>query len=229
MNRRTFLKTLVALGASLPLPLDLLAATEPEIDATWERIRDVWGLFEVDDYGTLSYANFEEPRTRREAYDIADAVELDIGDIENIPVLAGAAQEHYAGLLQERFTDSGDELFWEEIESMAADDWPNWARFCSPVERVELDEVLNEVLGAEPDWQSEWEWFYRSGDAQGAAYDYFLQQENDVLEELGVVIVEGDHPGSSYLAAELEIPVEQANAIAAVNGWMIRFVREGAA
>jgi hypothetical protein len=51
MNRRTFLKTLMALGASLPLPLDLLAATESEIDATWKQVRDVWGLFEVNDHG----------------------------------------------------------------------------------------------------------------------------------------------------------------------------------
>ena len=71
MNRRTFLKTLAALGASLPL--DLFAATESEIDDTWERIRDVWGLFELGDFGTLSHANFEEPQTRFDAYGIDDA------------------------------------------------------------------------------------------------------------------------------------------------------------
>ena len=44
MDRRTLLKTLVALGASLPLPVDLLAATESQIDTTWKQVRSVWGL-----------------------------------------------------------------------------------------------------------------------------------------------------------------------------------------
>jgi hypothetical protein len=48
------------------------------------------------------------------------------------------------------------------------------------------------------------------------------------MDALGVVIIEGEHPGSSYFAAELRIPVEEANAIAEENGWTIRFVREGA-
>ena len=227
MDRRTFLKTLVALGASLPL--DLLAATDAEIDATWERVRDVWGLFEVDDYGTLSYANFEEPQTRFDAYGIDDAAELDVDAIKAIPVLAAAAQYHYAGLLQERFRDSGDEPSWEDIEYMAEDDWQDWARSCSPAERTELDQVLNELLHDEPDWQSEWEWFGKSGDGQSAAYQYLLQQDEDVLEDLGVAIIEGEHPGSSYFTAELRIPVEEANEIAEENGWTIRFVREGSA
>lgn len=67
MDRRTFLRALAALGVSLPMPLDLVAATEAEIDTTWKQVRDVWGLFEVDDYGTVFYSNFEEPQTRFDA------------------------------------------------------------------------------------------------------------------------------------------------------------------
>ena len=226
MNRRTFLKTLVALGASLPLPLDLLAATEAEIDAQWERVRDVWGLFEVDDYGTLSYANFEEPRTRFEAYDIKDASELDAYDIARNPSLAFAAQSHYQDLLQERLGNDSDEDFAQLAES----DWEEWLERCSPAERRELDRVLNELLADSPDWSGyEGELLYGGATAQGGAYQYFLQVDPDDLDALGVVIIEGDHPGSSYFAAELHFPVEEANAIAEENGWTIRFVKEGAA
>ena len=48
----------------------------------------------------------------------------------------------------------------------------------------------------------------------GAAYRYFLSLDWDLVEKLGVVIVEGEHPGSSYYAAELRVPVEEANAFA---------------
>jgi hypothetical protein len=230
MNRRTFLKTLVALGASLPLPLDLLAATEPEIDATWERIRDVWGLFEVDDYGTLSYANFEEPRTRFDAYGIDDASELDAWDIARNPNLAQEAQWHYQALLEERVGDEDNDLSAEEIAELAESGWEDWLENCIPEERTELDRALNECLADSPDWSGyEGELLYTGATAQGGAYQYFLQRDIEDLDALGVVIIEGEHPGSSYYAAELRIPVEEANAIAEENGWTIRFVREGAA
>ena len=226
MNRRTFLKTLVALGASLPLPLDLFAATESEIDATWERVRDVWGLSEVDDYGTLSYANFEEPQSRFDAYGIDDASELDACDIVRNPNLAQEAQCHYQALLEERLQDADA----EEIAELAESGWEDWLENCSPEERVELDHALNDCLAESPDWSGyEGELLYTGATAQGGAYHYFLQRDVDELEALGIVIIEGEHPGSSYLAAELRLPVEEANTIAEENGWTIRFVREGAA
>lgn len=36
-----------------------------------------------------------------------------------------------------------------------------------------------------------------------------------LTEELGIKIVEGEHPGSTYYAAELRVPVEDANEAAA--------------
>lgn len=229
MNRRTFLKTLVALGASLPVPLDLLAATEAEIDATWNRVRDVWGLFEVDDYGTLSYANFEEPQTRFDAYGIDDASELDASDIARNPSLAQEAQCHYQALLEERFGNDTD-LSEKDIADLAETGWEDWLENCRAEERLELDRMLNEQLAWSPDWNGyEGELLYQGATAQGGAYQYFLQRDCDELEALGVVIIEGEHPGSSYYAAELRIPVEEANAIAEENGWTIRFVEEGAA
>jgi len=229
MNRRTFLKTLVALGVTLPMPVDLLSATEVEIDTTWEQIRDVWGLFEVNDYGTLSYANFREPETRFDAYGINDASELDVCDIARNPRLAMRAQCHYEGLLEERFGTDGD-LPEEDLTQLAESDWEEWLENCSPEERLQFDRELNECLADSPDWSGyEGDLLYQNATARGGAYHYFLQRDFAELEELGIVIIEGEHPGSSYYAAELRIPVEEANAIAEENGWTIRFVRKGAA
>ena len=45
----------------------------------------------------------------------------------------------------------------------------------------------------------------------------------DVLDELGVVVVGGEHPGSTYYAAELRKPVHEANATAEDLGLPFRF------
>ena len=86
MNRRRFLQTLAALGASIALPRDLsarladqsLPPPEDVIDRAWTLASRQWGLFEVDDYGTLSYANFEEPRTRREIYNANTVADFNV-------------------------------------------------------------------------------------------------------------------------------------------------------
>jgi hypothetical protein len=49
----------------------------------------------------------------------------------------------------------------------------------------------------------------------------------DHRDELGVVIVEGDHPGSDYFAAELRVEIADANRSAAKLGLPFRFRRKG--
>lgn len=226
MDRRTFLKTLVVLGASFPLSIDLTAASEEEIDVTWERVRDIWGLFIVDEYGVLSYANFQEPKTRREAYGIEDASELDVYTIQDNQVFLSVVENHYACILEVHLRDAGEDLDWEEIEWMASDGWMDWVRNCSADERAELDKVLNECLDESPDWQFEWESFRGCADPQSAAYFYFLGLDEDDLSILEIDLVDGDHPGSSYMGAELKISVAEANEIAVENDWSIRFIGE---
>ena len=59
----------------------------------------------------------------------------------------------------------------------------------------------------------------------GIAYalDYFRDLDSEICDLLGVSIIEGDHPGSSYFAAELDISVEEANQIAIEHEIPIRF------
>jgi hypothetical protein len=47
--------------------------------------------------------------------------------------------------------------------------------------------------------------------------------DSDALEALGVTIVEGEHPGSSYFAAELTGDVEVENKAAKAAGIALRF------
>jgi hypothetical protein len=235
MNRRRFLQTLAALGASIALPLDLsarladqsLPPPEDVIDCAWTIASRQWGLFEVDDYGTLSYANFEEPRTRREIYNENTVADFNVQRIE--------ARWSLCMLIQDCFRESieggaGFDLgIAQEIDERVENDWPQWFEQATGADRQAIDAQINAWLDDAPDWDAEGEAIYRNATAQGAAYHYFCSQPREDLEALGIRVIEGDCPGSSYLAAELQLSPEEANAIAIDQDWSIRFVREGRA
>jgi hypothetical protein len=62
-----------------------------------------------------------------------------------------------------------------------------------------------------------------SATAQGAALLFWRDGDLDP-DDFGIVIVEGEHPGSSYYAVELRESVEYANEVAERLGAPVRFV-----
>ena len=83
MDRHTFLKALVSFGASIALRLDLATASDAEIDTAWTEAASTWDLFEVSEFRSLSYANFEEPITRYDAYGFSDTSDVDASMLES--------------------------------------------------------------------------------------------------------------------------------------------------
>lgn len=67
------------------------------------------------------------------------------------------------------------------------------------------------------------EWFPLNHGPQGQAKYFFENLDQDTLDALGVVIIEGEHPGSTYYAAELRKDLEEANAVAQEWGLPFRF------
>lgn len=57
----------------------------------------------------------------------------------------------------------------------------------------------------------------------GAAKVFFDSLDFDTLDALGIKIVEGEYPGSTYYAAELLRDVEEANVAASEMGLPVRF------
>jgi hypothetical protein len=245
MNRRDFLKSLLALGAGFTLPAigsaQPLAATPalldaldaPAVDAIWER--GVY-LFEVSDYGSISFAGFAEPQTRAEAYS------MDIRDLDDIDTLQRfAEQSRLSNRLRDSYSIYRDDLIHQMDEAPSPamrrrikkrlaklpDDpdsgWMTWLEVEPRQARAEFADAIAEFLDAPPDWGNEYEFLPDYANAQGAAYRYFDGQDQALLEALGVVIVEGDCPGSSYFAAELRVSVEEANCAAQAADIPIRF------
>lgn len=222
MERRAFLKTLVALGVAVTVPVDLTTASPTEVDQAWTAAASRWQLFEVNRYGTLSFANFESPRTRRDAYDLPEAAKITANDIED----CGPLSRHLECYFDELVADHEEELIAAGIDPELG--WRAWYESTSDEARAAVARAIEAWLDEEPDWGDEWEDLYVTGDPQGAAYYYLRTQAWDALDALSIKIVEGDHPGSTYFAAELRIDPDAANAIAERLGLDVRFVREGA-
>jgi hypothetical protein len=69
----------------------------------------------------------------------------------------------------------------------------------------------------------DYEWFPKYATSQGSAMQFFESLPFETLDALGVVIVEGDHPGSTYYAAELKSTIDGANIAAALLEMPFRF------
>ena len=99
------------------------------------------------------------------------------------------------------------------------DRWKAWIALAGP---RALQAVVQDWLDSPLDW-SQSEWFPDEASGQGLAYKYFSEMDGDILDALGIDIVEGDRPGSTYFAAELHQDVDEANEAAARLGLPFRF------
>ena len=190
----------------------------------------MWGLFEVGEGGVLSFANYEN-LDRADAYCLPWAAQLCVEEIEHCPPLQWKVSALCLEDLEARE--------WDEDEKRAADsrspyeiaetDWPSWFRDLRGHRRDEVIAELDAWLRDEPDWGWEEDYLPDQATGQGAAFEYFNDADSEVRKALRIRVIEGDRPGSNYIAAELHLPAEKANAIAEENGWTIRFIEEGTA
>lgn len=104
------------------------------------------------------------------------------------------------------------------------DGWKAWVRAEGAEGLPRYTKIIKGWL-AEPVNPREQEFFPSDWNAQGKALTFFQSTAAEVADELGVVIVEGEHPGSTYFAAELRGSVAEANAVAARLELPFRFRR----
>jgi len=247
MQRRDFLKSLLAIGAGFALPA---IATQPAtmaspviLDALDDAaIDEIWArgitLFDVDESRTISFADFTDPMTRSDAYDVCigdlthDSGLMDFCDRSTLARELRFAYEEcrndLLGQLDAANTSSERKKIKNLLSRMPDDDdedegWVLWLEADPSSARSLYDPVIEHYLGEAPEWENEYEWLPDTANAQGAAYRFFNTESFDLLDRLGIVIVEGDCPGSSYFAAELTLPIEEANAAAKAADIPFRF------
>jgi hypothetical protein len=200
--------------------------------------------FEVDSSGTLTVADFWEPKTRSDFYEsvsdswsespahLADAM-------EECEPLAWAVHSIYTELRDEIQADldgiahsSGVSkkralALKARIKTMPEEPEDNAEDWLLTLTSSEFEaRVVPEIekwFDSPPNWNWEDDHLPKNGTAQGAALEFFQSMDGVTLDILGVQIVEGEHPGSSYYAAELTGDIDVANKAAAEAGIPVRF------
>ena len=237
MNRRTFLASLLAATASVLLPVPFAKATTAQVDDVWQRLLDDPVYFEVDEYQTIRDRRVSEPETRADVFE-----DIEPAGIKTPADLIAIAA---AGPLRDRLSDLADErrqeIEWslddelppgerrrlKHIAGLLADQdegWKHWVRMEGRRSMTSLRKVVAEWLAEPIDWD-EHDWFPDDIGSMGAAKVFFESLDFDTLDALGIKIVEGEYPGSTYYAAELMGDVEVANAVASRLGVPVRFRR----
>jgi hypothetical protein len=216
--------------------------TAPQLKVPAEPITE----FEVTEGGTLRMADYIEAETRAEFYeDVADQWEgspQDLSDaMDECQPLAWAVNSIYSDFRDEIVADIGAaetdakhnkrrigvlkerlKKLPEEPEEGASD----WLLGLTTSEfEANVVPQIQAWFSEPPDWNFEDDYLPQTGTAQGAALEFFRSMDANSVDLLGVDIVEGEHPGSTYYAAELRGDIDVANRAAEAAGLRVRFVK----
>jgi len=177
--------------------------------------------FVVDEYGTISDPVSFEP-TNAEVFDLDDYQSIDtlIETVELCPPLLN----HFHQLAWEKKNELAESGSATLLHALSDEDfgWRNWIT-------AEGEAGLGWFIGQVEAWLDE----PASDDEQTAqqfsgvalAKRYFECLGNKTMDALGVQIIEGEHPGSTYYAAELRQDIDYANQVARDSGLECRFLR----
>ncbi|MFT4515373.1 MAG: hypothetical protein ACI89X_003339 [Planctomycetota bacterium] len=112
------------------------------------------------------------------------------------------------------------------VSELQEDPYGGWHAFLGRADERNLADVRAAVeawLKQEPNWHN-WESWPEGWSGQGRVLEFFRDGVgSEWVDELGVRVVEGEHPGSTYYAAELRVPIDEANLCAQRLGIPIRF------
>ncbi len=245
ISRRQFLKIAGGFGLALSIPsIKIESASAQSIDQVWCQANLNPILFDVTEYGTLSISDYPEPKIRKDAYDICSNWSKDpqalVYEIDSCTPLSWKVADLHRDFIEDKLDSMNDSLY--ELlgcqiavnkvltgvrESIGDSDDPqvvkSWIEEMNQVDFSYVVSVIENWLNEEPNWSYECEYFDSCADGQRAALDFFRCIDQDCLDQLGIVIVEGEHPGSTYYAAELRADLEEANEIALNESIPVRF------
>ncbi|TYB83111.1 hypothetical protein [Maritimibacter fusiformis] len=175
-------------------------------------------IFDVmPDSGEIVLSDYEPNTDRYTAYDVSPD-ELQFG-------------EGFYDLL-DRIEELRSEIYWRAVEPDGDDELEDYetgmiAELIDALpdqKRTELSRQLQRWFECEPDFEErDSNDIVRPMDGRQFAFELFWNYDPEILDALQISVVEGEHPGSSYYAPEMEGPVDEANRIAEERGLPWRF------
>jgi len=165
------------------------------------------------------------------AWDERDAHQFELDEDDRVRRrLADEDDEDERTYLSDSLMEPARRAQLERLVKLLKDEdngWKRWVKDAGNDELPRFHAVIEKWL-SEPVDSNDLEWLPDDFGGQGNALSFFQHTAADVADELGVVIVEGEHPGSTYYAAELRNSIEDANQAAERLGLPFRFRTAGA-
>ncbi len=212
MNRRHFLQSLAAIGLSVALPEGVLgSASEAAVEQAWQTATRTPLTFYVSSWGSISFGNDENwPKSRMDL--------LGLFPVRNRADLVDLADDlwTFESFLYDEYVTCC------ESDGLTAPDWQSWIAKADDETLADLIDRANAWMDKAAD-SDEWEIADLKGYSDRGAALAFFRDECEFTEMFDIAIVEGDHPGSTYYAAELGMDIDEANALAVAENLPIRF------
>ena len=241
LTRRQFLAGLLSVGATIALPVPLAQATTTQVNSAWEQLlKEPW-YFEINDHGTIVVADEEEPQIRSDVFDVdlggnctPDSLVQEVEGctplVTHFQRLAADELENIQSKLEDEDLTNSERKRLARLTDVLEDPdegWTAWVLLEGQTGPPRFARAVEDWLSS-PIEGNDYQWFPIRSGAQGHAMAFFESMDNETLDALGVVIIEGEHPGSSYYAAELRQPIDAANDAAEDLALPFRFKVEGA-
>lgn len=232
MDRRFFLRCAAGITAGLLAPAAIASASDAQVDAAWKKLTAKPLRFCVDQGGTIWDPLETDPERRRDLYPEVDPAAWKspgcvIGAANRCDALNDFLESEAALAFETLEMEHEDEpsARWVTIKAALAkaqlDDWHVWVQTMDQAEFQTFKADIRSWLDDGID-ERDAELNPRLG-RQGSAMSFFENFPFADLKTLGVVIVEGDRPGSTYYAAELRVDIDKANAAARQLGLPLCF------
>ena len=202
-------------------------------------------FYSVTSEGVIIVPDIPEPKTRSDVFERVDTRDVHtrqelIELIESCPPL----EQHFLDLSlaylrvhaqPSSFVDNlvaqrgrrsdAQQLILRALRRNPDGGWRQWIEYSGDAALEVFLQQVRDWLDEKIDW-NESDYFDAIWNGQAAALAYFEDLPNAILKALGVRIVDGDMPGSSYRAAELRKGLDEANQMAELLELDLRFEAE---
>lgn len=242
LNRRELLAALVGLGATIAFTSPLSQATDLQIDGVWDALtKDPW-YFEVNEQGAILESGDDEPEINSDVYQSISVAYLKtpqdvIDEVNSYEEL----RSHFVDLASKELEQVESDLDDEDMEKSQRkallklcevlqdedEGWCDWVQLAGKKGVPRFRDLIEDWLGEPVNWMAT-DFWPEGWSSQGRALSFFRDLDFPTTEALGIQIIEGEHPGSSYYAAELRSDITAANAAATELGLPFRFREEAA-
>jgi hypothetical protein len=197
-----------------PLGMDIAIGVTEQMFIKDGRLR----VFDVDMAGTITF-DVPEPKTNAEAFRLGGyrTVGQLISTVQDCSPLEFAVEQ---AVLKHRV------LLGDDRSSLAQED-ADWCEWIAADEKALTWVIAFIDAWLEMDVDFDDSEFFQCTSSEGYALRYFERLGVETLDQLGVYIIESEHPASSFNAAVLREDIDYANQVARSMGLEFRLQRVG--